>query len=231
MRDDIHCAFAVQSLAPNAYGGYTLSLTEFYNQCGSVESHPGAGSTVYLAWCTIPDPLHAGTFDLYRLNGACDNTGTLMAADIVSPAGGWPSNQPGNVWPVSRTCVSGYLVTQAVHLAVAPDSSAPNERYELKDEIALRNSTRSVGCTGPGAPAQLVFTTQPSAAVPNAAFPTSPVVTAEDGAGNVITNYSGTVALSIKSGTGTSGAAADRLLGRQPERRHHIHRLQDRQAG
>ena len=42
--------------------------------------------------------------------------------------------------------------------------------------------------------------------MPNAAFSTSPVVTAEDGAGNVITNYSGTVALSIKSGTGTSGA-------------------------
>ena len=42
--------------------------------------------------------------------------------------------------------------------------------------------------------------------MPSAAFPTSPVVTAEDGAGNVITNYSGTVALSIKIGTGTSGA-------------------------
>ncbi len=102
--------------------------------------------------------------------------------------------------------MSGYLATQAVDLAVAPDSSAPNERYELKDEIALRNSTRSVGCTGPGAPAQLVFTTQPSGAVAGAAFSTSPVVTAEDGAGNVITSYSGTVALSIKSGTGTSGA-------------------------
>ena len=159
------------------------------------------------AWCTIPDPLHAGTFDLYRTNGACNGTATLMAADIVSPAAGWPSNQPGNVWPVSRTCVSGYLKTQAVHLAVDTDTSAPSERYELKDEIALRNSTRSVGCTGTGAPAQLVFTAQPSGAVAGAAFTTPPVVTAEDGAGNVITSYSGTVALSIKSGTGTSGAS------------------------
>ena len=149
MRDDIHCAFDVQSLAANASGGYTLSLTEFYNQCATVASYPGAGSTVYLGWCTIPDPLHAGTFDLYRASGACDNTGTRMAADIVSPGTGWPSNQPGNVWPVSRTCGSGYLKTQAVHLAVAPDSSAPNERYELKDEIALRNSTRSVGSAEP----------------------------------------------------------------------------------
>ena len=207
MRDDIHCAFDVQSLAANPSGGYTLSLTEFSNQCATVASQPGFGSTVFLAWCTIPDPLNAGTFDLYRATGACNNTGTLMAADIVSPNDGWPSNQPGNLWPVARPCVSGYLMTQAVHLAVDTDSSAPSERYELKDEIALRNSTRSVGCAGPGAPAQLVFTTQPSGAVAGAAFPTPPVVTAEDGAGNVITNYAGSVALSIKSGTGTSGAA------------------------
>ena len=147
MRDDIHCAFDVQSLAANPSGGYTLSLTEFSNQCATVASQPGPGSTVFVAWCTVPDPLNAGTFDLYRATGACDNTGTLMGADIVSPADGWPSSQPGNVWPESRTCAPGYLMTQAVHLAVDTDNSSPNERYELKDEIALRNSARSVGCT------------------------------------------------------------------------------------
>ena len=40
MRDDIHCAFDVQSLATNPSGGYTLSLTEFYNQCASVGVTP-----------------------------------------------------------------------------------------------------------------------------------------------------------------------------------------------
>ena len=141
------------------------------------------------------------------MNGACDNTGTLMAADIVSPARVGRGTSPATFGRFrARVCPATSRLRRS-DLAVTPDSSAPNERYELKDEIALRNSTRSVGCTGPGAPAQLVFTTQPSGAVPNAAFSTSPVVTAEDGAGNVITNYSGTVALSIKSGTGTSGAA------------------------
>jgi prepilin-type N-terminal cleavage/methylation domain-containing protein len=209
MRDDIHCAFDVQSLAANGLGGYTLSLTEFYNQCSTVASHPGSGSTVYLAWCTLPDPAHADTFDLYRMNGTCNATGTLMAANIVRPASGWPGNQPGNVWPVPRDCDTGYFKTQAVRLAVNPDATAPGPRYELKDEIALRNSVRSVGCTGPGATAQLVFTTQPptTGAVPNAAFPTPPVVTAEDGAANIVTNYSGAVGLSIKAGTGTPGAA------------------------
>jgi prepilin-type N-terminal cleavage/methylation domain-containing protein len=209
MRDDIHCAFAVQSLAANASGGYTLSLSEFGNQCPTVVSQSGSGSTVYLAWCTVPDPAHAGTFDLYRMNGTCDATGTLMAADIVPPAAGWPGNQPGNVWPQSRPCVTGYFNTQAVRLAVNPDTTVPSQRYELTDEIALRNSVRSapIGCTGAGATAQLVFTIQPAGAVPNAPFPAAPVVTAEDGGGNVVTNYSGTVALSIKAGTGTSGAS------------------------
>jgi prepilin-type N-terminal cleavage/methylation domain-containing protein len=206
MRDDIHCAFDIQSLAANDSGGYTLSLTEFYNQCATVESHAGSGSTVYLAWCTVPDPAHAGTFDLYRMNGACNATGTLMAADIVPPASGWPGNQPGNVWPVPRTCGTGYFKTQAVRLAVNPGTDVASGRYELKDEIALRNSVRSAGCTGPGATAQLVFTTQPAGGVPNAAFPIPPVVTAEDGAGNVVTNYSGTVGLGIKAGTGAAGA-------------------------
>ncbi len=53
----------------------------------------------------------------------------------------------------SRSCLPGYLATQAVDLAVAPDSSAPNERYELEDEIALRNSTPAAsGARDPALP-------------------------------------------------------------------------------
>jgi hypothetical protein len=58
----------------------------------------------------------------------------------------------------------------------------------------------------PGTATQLVFTTQPVDALINTNFPTSPVVTAFDAFGNVATSYSNTVTLSIKSGTGTSGA-------------------------
>ncbi len=209
MREDIHCALNVQSFAANAYGGYTLSLTEEYNQCAVVDSLAGGGSSiVYLAWCTIPDPAVAGTFDLYRKNGSCDSSGTLEAKGIVIPVSGiWPAGQTGNIWPAAGACQTGYLKTQPVDMAVNPDAvGSPNESYELKDEIALRNSTRSVGCTGVGPVAQLVFTTQPSGAVRNAPFATQPVVTAEDASGNTVTTYSATVTLSIKSGTGTSGA-------------------------
>jgi hypothetical protein len=58
----------------------------------------------------------------------------------------------------------------------------------------------------PGSATQLLFTTQPVDALINTSFPTSPVVTAFDAFGNVATGYSNAVTLSIKSGTGTSGA-------------------------
>src|SRR5205085_43494 len=53
-----------------------------------------------------------------------------------------------------------------------------------------------------GPDTQLVFTTQPDgAATGGLAFPQQPVVTARDAGGNTATGYSGTVSLSIKSGT------------------------------
>jgi hypothetical protein len=57
-----------------------------------------------------------------------------------------------------------------------------------------------------GVATQLVFSAQPSNSTPNAPFPTQPIVTAKDAAGNVDTSYTSNVTLAIKSGTGTGGA-------------------------
>lgn len=57
-----------------------------------------------------------------------------------------------------------------------------------------------------GPVSQLVFTTQPGGATVATAFTQQPVVTAEDAGGNTVTSYAGSITLSIKSGTGTSGA-------------------------
>ncbi len=173
MREDIHCSYYVQAVAPNRDGsgnvipGFSLSLTEFANQCaavdttaGSASCGTGAGSScVFLQWCTLPDPAHPGSFNLYRNNSTCDGTsGVRVASDIVAPATGWPQNAAisptpaswaGNLWPASRACPTSYLPTQAVDLAVNPDATgSPNETYELKDEIVLRNAGR---CTGAAA--------------------------------------------------------------------------------
>jgi hypothetical protein len=57
-----------------------------------------------------------------------------------------------------------------------------------------------------GSAAQLLFTTQPVGARAGNVFATQPAITAYDAGGNVVTNYSSTITLSIKSGTGASGA-------------------------
>lgn len=156
MREDMHCAYALQAVGPNAAGnGFTLALTEKYNACKAVDSN-ASGSQVYLSWCTIAIAGKPGVYNLYRENNTCDANGTLIASDIVAPAAGWPTNAAvtstpaswaGNIWPSSLiTCTAsqtGYLPTVAVDLAVNSDTVAtPNGTYELKDQIALRNATR-----------------------------------------------------------------------------------------
>ncbi len=58
-----------------------------------------------------------------------------------------------------------------------------------------------------GSAAQLLFTTQPVGARAGNVFATQPAITAYDAGGNVVTNYSTTITLSIKSGTGATGAS------------------------
>jgi hypothetical protein len=58
-----------------------------------------------------------------------------------------------------------------------------------------------------GVATQITFTTQPSNSTPNAPFPSQPVITAKDAAGNVDTSFSGNVTLAIKGGTGAAGAS------------------------
>ena len=93
MRDDLHCSFAITSVNQNSLGGFTLTMTEFYNTCKAVDENPGSGSKVLLSWCTIPSPTNPSVFNLYRENTTCDTTGTrVVASDIVAPATGWPQN-------------------------------------------------------------------------------------------------------------------------------------------
>lgn len=191
MRDDLHCSFAVTSVTQNSLGGFTLTMTEFYNTCKAVDQNPGSGSKVLLSYCTIPNPGNSNVFDLYRENNTCDASGTrVVASDVVQPASGWPQNTSatgiggtgvpsswaGNIWPTTPTCQLGYLQTQAVDMAVNPNfATAPNSRYELKDQIALRNSTRCGTGTGTLAGPSLTVTVPASSAKNTAITPSATV--------------------------------------------------------
>jgi hypothetical protein len=81
------------------------------------------------------------------------SSSTFQGDYIAPPRGGWPTTTrtvstptswAGNLWPDPTACPSGGLPAAAVDITVALDPvGRPNERYELKDQITLRNANRS----------------------------------------------------------------------------------------
>ncbi len=161
LRVDIHCASnTTPAVNQNAYGGFTLTLSE--NHQGQDGWCPGvipSGDTSSgVQWCTVPYSGSSTRFVLYRYVGTdsteCGSTSaTTFQVDYVAiPPGGWPTNTAasgsptswvGNLWPTAATCPSGNLPTIAFDINVAVDPvKYPNERYELKDQIAVRNANR-----------------------------------------------------------------------------------------
>jgi prepilin-type N-terminal cleavage/methylation domain-containing protein len=165
MRVDIHCAGGLTSVDQNAYGGFTLTLTEAHEGqdgwCAGVI--PTGDTSVGVQWCTVPYPGSTTRFVLYRFLGLdtseCGSVGnsTFEVDYIAAPPSGWPQNTQtttpptswvGNLWPSGTTCADGTaavgtLPTAAVDVSVALDPvKHPKENYELKDQIALRNANR-----------------------------------------------------------------------------------------
>lgn len=163
IRLDIHCAGGVTSVDENAAGGFTLTLTE--NHEGQEGWCPGvipAGDVSSgVQWCTVPftsSPTET-RFVLYRYLGLdasdCGSglTSTFQVDYVAQPPGGWPTSSRttlppadwiGNLWPDPTPCPSGGLPTVAMDVNVALDPIRfPGERYQLRDQIALRNANRT----------------------------------------------------------------------------------------
>ena len=64
-----------------------------------------------------------------------------------------------------------------------------------------------------GAPAQLVFTTQPAGADAGSAFTTQPVVTIEDAGGNTVTTDTNAITMGIAAGSGTLSGCTSTTTG------------------
>ena len=64
-----------------------------------------------------------------------------------------------------------------------------------------------------GAPAQLVFTTQPAGAIAGSAFARQPIVTIEDAGGNTVTIDTNTVTMAMGSGPGTLSGCTSTTTG------------------
>ncbi len=157
MRLDIHCAHSQSQTLPvqqNAFGGFTLTLTETAGQCPGVL--PSGSGAAGVEWCTIPTtPGSTTQFQLYRYNSttlsSCNGgTGSTFEVDnIAQPPGGWPTNTDsptptswaGNIWPTAETCPLGNLPSVSVDLNVQIDAPLDvGEHYELADRIAALNA-------------------------------------------------------------------------------------------
>lgn len=161
LRLDIHCASGVTAVDQNAYGGFTLTLTESNDQspggwCPGVI--PAGSTSSGVQWCTIPYSGSTTRFVLYRFLGLnptdCNGgSGSTFEVDYIAATPGvWPTNSSvvpaptswvGNLWPDAAACPTGNLPTVAIDLNVAVDPvTHPSEHYQLRDAIALRNANR-----------------------------------------------------------------------------------------
>ena len=142
-------------------------------------SFSGPG-TVSLAWSAVTAPA-SGSVTYYVSRDGGGAGGTCAGSGAPSSA---TSCTDANVSPGAHT----YTVTAVWRTWTSASAGA-----------------RVTVSYGPAT--QLVFTTPPGGgATGGTAFPTQPVVTAEDSSGNTVASYSGTVTLSIAAGTGASGA-------------------------
>ena len=172
MRLDIHCSGGVTSVDHNTQSGFTLTLTENPQLSGlgvPLDSWcpgviPAGDDSVGVQWCTVPYPGSTTRFVLYRYLGqdapadcGASTTSTFEVDYVTMPPAGWPMSSKkspgapnpadwiGNLWPdpTPTPCPTGGLPKAAVDIVVALDPVAhPSERYELTDQIALRNANR-----------------------------------------------------------------------------------------
>jgi hypothetical protein len=152
----------------------------------SITSTSTGAGTVSLSWSAVTPP-RSGTVTYY------------LKRDGGTPAGTCPTASA----PSSATSCTDSGVSVGTHTYTVT--------AVWRSWTARSTSANATVTYGPAT--QLVFTTQPAGATAGSAFTTQPVVTAKDALGNAVPTYTGTVALSIKSGTGTSGATLKSCVG------------------
>jgi hypothetical protein len=193
--------------------GYELRATRSFVTDDSAGFNVTVGPLVQLVFSTSPSSsTQAGTaFATQPAVAGVDaggNTVTSYAGTLaLSIASG-----TGTAGATLSGCNGGSLRSGVTTFSGCKlDRSGSGYRLHASDgTLAADSATFAIT---PGSASQLAFTTQPAGAVDDTAFTTQPVVTAYDALGNVATGYSGTVTLSIVSGTGTRGASLDNCSG------------------
>ena len=119
LRREVHCAQSVATSAGGAVATLTIPAT-----C------PTSGGLTSITWCTVAS---GSRWDLWRYEGsACSGTGRKWAGSI----------NLGTVFTYSTSSTSS-LAYLSVNLPVNVQGGKSISSYVLKDDIVLRNSTRT----------------------------------------------------------------------------------------
>ena len=146
IRRELRCTSSVtqtSGTALTAGTAYNAITTQLSSVCPSA-----LGTTTYVTWCTAASTLTTGDYALYRVTSTsvrptCSSSGKIKWADYLQ------TSTPFCL-PSSSTACSGVLKPTAslpmLHITLPVDLNGPTstiDKYNLVDDIALRNGTRS----------------------------------------------------------------------------------------
>jgi prepilin-type N-terminal cleavage/methylation domain-containing protein len=138
MRREVHCA-KVATPSGSATSSVTLTLSWTQSDGTTFNCKTGSGS---VTWCTRN--VATNQYALYRVVGSTCTGGVKWGDFLVPSAGATTCGSPTALCIFTYTAQStGSLATLHVDIPVNISPAKTVERYELVDDIVLRNSARA----------------------------------------------------------------------------------------
>jgi prepilin-type N-terminal cleavage/methylation domain-containing protein len=139
MRREVHCAKVATPAGVGATSSVTLTLSWTQSDGTVFNCKTGSG---FVTWCTRN--LATNRYALYRVVGSTCTGGVKWADFLVPSAGAATCGSPTALCMFAYTAQStSSLAKLHVDLPVNVRPAKTVERYELVDDIALRNSSRT----------------------------------------------------------------------------------------
>jgi hypothetical protein len=185
--------------------GYVLHASDGALAGDSAAFNVAAGAATQLAFSTQPAGATAGaaftTQPVVTAKDAFGNVATSYAGTVALAIKSGTGASGATLVHCAGTRSGGVTSFSGCEI----DTSGAGYVLHASDGTLAGDS--AAFAVSAGALASLVYTTQPGGTITGGiAFPTQPVVTAQDAFGNTATSFAGTVSLAIKQNTGTGGA-------------------------
>jgi prepilin-type N-terminal cleavage/methylation domain-containing protein len=148
-RRELHCATSVTDTSGSALTAGTAYSAITANLSSTCPTNVTQAATFYVTWCTAASTLKAGDYALYRVSSTATPRPTCSTAGKVKWVDYLTASTPFCL-PTSSTACSGVLKPTMslpmLHVAMPVNVNGPSstvDGYNLVDDIALRNGTRS----------------------------------------------------------------------------------------